>query len=907
MTTKRAISFATIFLILIAVLVYRPRMQRHETKRQAYENWLHQSMLKIPAPDVKLKGIPKADRPDVAAIQNYFQTLDPELGYVPVKRQYLAYQQAKKAENEGRRDFTLNWTGTRAEMGGRVRAMMFDPNDPQHKAVFAGGVTGGLWYNSDITNLASDWESIGDMMPNFAISSLCYDPNDPMTIYAGTGEAQTARVIYRQSSGLGMGIMKSTDGGSSWDLMPSTTDFSYVTDVKIRVENGLSVLYAAVVSGEYEGNVHHSQPSDGLYRSTDGGNNWQQVLPDIPGQVGKPYAPAHIEIADNNRIFIGTMENTDLKGGAVVLWSDAGTPGSWTAYTHYNTLIQSQTYYKIPARTLVAASPSNPEIVYAQFAAGYNDGFNYYRGQYMAKSVDGGQNWSPVNIPANDWSTLAWHAFALKVDPQNPNHLFTGGLDLWKTVNGGQSWTKISDWTLMYYGGGDEYVHADQHTILFRPGNPQQAIFSSDGGIFLSTNANQAVPIFTERNQGFNSLQFYTCALNPTAGSEQFVGGLQDNGSLKFTANTLTINDMVSGGDGAYCFWDQNEPNLFITSVYYNSYYIFKNDAFYDYVNAGNGTFVSPADYDYRLNTLYANAVDFQGLNAGTLIRINGIGGQSGLNQVNLGTANVVPFSYVGVSPHSPAGTTTLMVGTQSGKLYKVTNAQSEPQVINIGSSNFPIANISSVAIGGSDDSLLVTFSNYGVSSVWQTYDGGANWMECEGNLPDMPIRWAIYHPNNSGQAMLATETGIWTTNMLHEPVPQWVPASEGMGHVRVDMLRLRESDLTVIAASHGRGMFTAKWEVDVYTTQAERPLAENLRIFPNPATDLLTVSLIPNESTPLSYAIFAANGQLKQTASCNPTDKNLLRLNVSGLSKGNYILRIQYDGRERALRFLKL
>lgn len=907
MTTKRSISFATIFLILIAVIVYWPRMQDQETKRQAYENWLHQSMLKIPAPDVKLKDIPKADRPDVAAIQNYFQTLDPELGYVPVKRQYLAYEQAKKAENGGRRDFTLNWTGTRAEMGGRVRAMMFDPNDPQHKAVFAGGVTGGLWYNSDITNLASDWESIGDMMPNFAISSLCYDPNDPMTIYAGTGEAQTARVIYRQSSGLGMGIMKSTDGGSSWDLMPSTTDFSYVTDVKIRVENGLSVLYAAVVSGEYEGNVHHSQPSDGLYRSTDGGNNWQQVLPDIPGQVGKPYAPAHIEIAANNRIFIGTMENTDLKGGAVVLWSDAGTPGSWTAYTHYNTLIQSQTYYKIPARTLVAASPSNPEIVYAQFAAGYNDGFNYYRGQYMAKSVDGGQNWSPVNIPANDWSTLAWHAFALKVDPQNPNHLFTGGLDLWKTVNGGQSWTKISDWTLMYYGGGDEYVHADQHTILFRPGNPQHAIFSSDGGIFLSTNANQAVPIFTERNQGFNSLQFYTCALNPTAGSEQFVGGLQDNGSLKFTANTLTINDMVSGGDGAYCFWDQNEPNLFITSVYYNSYYIFKNDAFYDYVNAGNGTFVSPADYDYQLNTLYANAVDFQGLNAGTLIRINGIGGQSGLNQVNLGTANVVPFSYVGVSPHSPAGTTTLMVGTQSGKLYKVTNAQSEPQVINIGSSNFPIANISSVAIGGSDDTLLVTFSNYGVSSVWQTYDGGANWMECEGNLPDMPIRWAIYHPNNSGQAMLATETGIWTTNMLHEPVPQWVPASEGMGHVRVDMLRLRQNDLTVIAASHGRGMFTAKWEVDVFTKQAERPLAENLRTFPNPATDLLTVSLIPNESMPLSYAIFAANGQLIQTASCNPADKNLLRINVSSLKKGSYILHLQYDGKERAHRFLKL
>lgn len=285
------------------------------------------------------------------------------------------------------------------------------------------------------------------------------------------------------------------------------------------------------------------------------------------------------------------------------------------------------------------------------------------------------------------------------------------------------------------------------------------------------------------------------------------MGGLQDNGSLKYTANTLTINDMISGGDGAYCFWDQNEPNLYITSVYYNSYYIFKNNSNYDYVNADNGTFISPADYDYRTNTLYANAVGFDGSNAGQLIRISGIGSESGLSQVNLGTANNVPFSYVGFSKYSPPGTTTLIAGTQSGRLYKVLNAQSDqPQVLDIGSSSFPTANISSVAIGGSEDTLLVTFSNYGVSSVWQSFNGGNDWFECEGNLPDMPIRWAIFHPQNSAQAMIATETGIWTTNTLHEAQTEWLPAADGMGHVRVDMLRLRETDNKVIAASHGRG-----------------------------------------------------------------------------------------------------
>lgn len=894
-----------LLLVIASVISLWPENNTADRRHQ-FEAWLHLSMKKIPEPGVRLQDIPKADRPDVAAIQNYFQTLDPALGYVPLKRQYQAYQQTRKLEAAGFRNPSLSWNGTRADMGGRSRAIMFDPNDPQHKAVFAAGITGGLWYTFDITNTASDWEPIGDLMPNLAISSLTYDPNEPMTLYAGTGEAQTARVIYRESSGLGMGVMKSTDGGFSWELLPSTADFSYVTDVKVRSENGQSVLYAAVVSGEYQGSVHQSQPSDGLYRSTDGGDTWQQVLPEIPGLTGKPYAPAQIEITADNRIFVGTMENTDLKGGAVILWSDAGTPGSWTAYTYYNSLIQSQSYYNIPARTLVAASPSNPSVVYAQFAAGYNDGFNYYRGRYMAKSIDGGQNWTSVNIPSNSWSTLAWHAFVLKVDPLNPNHLFTGGLDLWKSTNGGQNWTQISDWSLMYSGGGDAYVHADQHNIQFRPGNPQQAIFSSDGGLFYSDNAHLSIPTFTERNQAFNSLQFYSCALNPIAGSEQFVGGLQDNGSLKFTANTLSINDMISGGDGAYCFWDQNEPNLYITSVYYNSYYVFKNNSNFDYIDAGNGTFVSPADYDYRTNTLYANAVGFSGSNAGKLVRISGIGGESGLSEINLGTANTAPFSFVGFSPHSPSGTTTLIVGTQSGRLYKVENAHSQPIVTDIGSPAFPTANISSVAIGPTDDTLLVTFSNYGVSSVWQTFDGGNNWYECEGNLPDMPIRWAIYHPLNPAQAMLATETGIWTTNMLHEPSTEWIPAPEGMGNVRVDMLRLRENDLTVIAASHGRGMFTTNWDVDVYTSQEENQTVLDIRVYPNPAKDYLTVETSYVKAETLHCTIYSQDGKLIGKSLIGGLNQGKFLVPVSKLKNGNYILQLQSTGINQTISFIK-
>jgi hypothetical protein len=105
---------------------------------------------------------------------------------------------------------------------------------------------------------------------------------------------------------------------------------------------------------------------------------------------------------------------------------------------------------------------------------------------------------------------LGWHAFVLKVSPTDPGKIFTGGLDLWNSSNNGFSWRHISDWSLMYYGGGDKYVHADQHKIIFEPGSSSSALFTCDGGVFMSNTANQNYPVFIQRNQGYNTLQFYS-------------------------------------------------------------------------------------------------------------------------------------------------------------------------------------------------------------------------------------------------------------------------------------------------------------------------------------------------------------------------------------------------------------
>ncbi len=838
------------------------------------------------------QGEKSADMPDMAALQEFVSTVDPHLGYVPVKRLPVAYEYAR--QQALLRDYTppVEWNQTGADMGGRTRAMMFDPNDPNHQALYAGSVTGGLWYNSNITDVNSSWTPVDDFWPDLSISSIAYDPNNTQIMYVGTGEAQTARIIYRASSGVGNGIYKTTDGGQTWFTLESTNDFDYITDLVVRDEAGQTVIYAAVASGIYMGTTHQSQPGDGLFRSTDDGETWQQVLPDIQGEE-VAYTPSDIEVSANGRMFVGTMENLDKKGGATILYSDSGLPETWTTYDHYNTTIGNEGYYNIPSRTIIATAPSDPNRVYAQFAAGYVNGFTYYRGRYLIRSNDGGATWNQMNIPDTEWSTLAWHAFDLKVSPTNPDRVFSGGLDLWNTGNGGLSWRHVSDWSLMYYGGGDQYVHADQHIIKYRPQNSGTAVFSSDGGVFSSTTANQNWPVFEQKNKGYNTLQFYSCAMNPSEGTNFFIGGLQDNGTLKYSGSPLTINDMIDGGDGAFCFWDQDDPSVYITSVYYNAYTYWKNDVQIGYSNPGTGTFISPADYDYKNNILYSNAVSFSGSHANRLFRVKGIPNPTGEQEITLATGSSVPFSHIKYSPFSPQGSSTLFVGTQAGRLFKITHAESTPQTTELTGAAFPEASISCVAIGSSENTLLVTFSNYGVSSVWLSLDGGQTWTEKEANLPDMPVRWAIFHPQNDNQVLLATETGVWATNTLKYDDVEWSPAVNGMANVRVDMLKLRTSDNMVLAATHGRGLLTTTYQLDIYDgTDNLNSSSGGLTIYPNPASGQVNLkSNIEYNHEKIKLIITDVSGKIVLSEIFVAKQPFNHLLNIAALPKGLYMV----------------
>lgn len=854
-------------LILSAGFLFVNRHNRSDAeKRQQFELRLNAINKLAPAAHKSGKSEQQAaDEPGIAAYHDFLMTFDPATGTVPRERLVKALE-STRALSTRKQGNEIVWQGYPSGMGGRTRAIMYDPNDASHQKVWAGGVTGGLWYNNNIASAGSPWIPMGDFWSNLSIRCLAYDPNNTQTFYAGTGEVETAMQTYRESSGLGFGIGRSDDGGQSWYHVAGTEQFAYVTDIVVRSENGVSVIYAGVASGLYMGSQHQSMPSDGLFRSNNGGTTWQQVLPFISGST-VPYCVSDIALGADNRLYVGTRPNLNGQGAAVLLYSDDGT--QWTVNDQYQTEIMNSGTNNIPGRVVLCAAPSDASVVYALIASGYvnsANGFNYFNCYHILRSGDKGVTWVKKALPADltsgtNFATIAWHALDVAVDPNNPDRVYIGGLDVHNSANGGSSWNRVSDWSKMYSGGGPQYIHADQHAIVFKPGSSGEILFGTDGGVFYTSEGTITAPSFEERNNEYTTLQFYTCAIHPGAGVEKYYGGLQDNGTLLYTGTPLTINDMVTGGDGAYCFYDEIDPAMSITSYYYNNYTVFDNGNYQNSIgNWQSGTFVSPADLDYRQKLLFCNAVDYVGNYQDRILRLNDLQNNTSGTFISLNTGSTVFFTALKYSPYSPAGKSTLFVGSESGRLFKVQEAQTNtPVVTEIGDMTFPSASISCIAIGKSEDTLMVTFSNYGVVSVWQTSNGGSSWQSIEGNLPDMPIRWALYHPQNNRQALVATETGVWECINLTKVPVVWAPVTTGMANVRVDMLQLRKSDNLVLAATHGRGLFTMTWDISTGIAEKQAGAAS---VYPNPSRGEINIAVVTNQPGTMNLMVTDIRGR---------------------------------------------
>jgi len=558
--------------------------------------------------------------------------------------------------------------------------MIWDPNDVNGKRVIAGGVAGGLWINNDVTNSSSQWTAVNNFWENMAVTALAYDPTTTTIMYAGTGEG-----YFNIDAVAGGGIWKSTNGGSSWTRLNSTSVYSYITRI-------------AVASN---GDVYASTNGSGIIRSTNGGTSWSTVLSNTVGG-GATTRAADIKIGADGTLF-----------AAMGIFSTDGIYSSsdGTTWTKLNT--GSNGFPSTGIRRIeIGCAPSNANTIYC-LVQGSGNGMN---GIY--KSTNKGSTWTSVTMPTDadpgvstDFTrgAQAWYDLSIAVDPNSASTLFIGGIDLFKSTNSGSSWSQVSHW---YGGFGFQEVHSDQHAAVYKPGSSTQIVFGHDGGVSYSSNATASIPTISVRNNGYNVTQFYAAAINGTSGSNNMIAGAQDNGTHKYTTSGINSTTEVTGGDGAFCHIDQSNGNNQISQYVRNVIHVTTNNwaSSSTIVNdQSTGLFINPSDYDDKEDIYYS------GFANGSSVRLKRItspfgSASSGTVVITTGSSDV---SHVSCSPYSSAGNSTVFVGTDAGDVYKVSNAQGgSPTITSIGSA-LPSGNISCIAIGATEQQLLVTLSNF--------------------------------------------------------------------------------------------------------------------------------------------------------------------------------------------------
>ncbi len=709
------------------------------------------------------KKLPKQQRIDGLLEQEFMMTHDPATHTIPTERLEKVKKEIFAGKYVNRNGSSLTWEERGPDnFGGRTRAMIMDKNDPTGNTIFAGGVAGGLWKCTEVFG-DYKWEEIDGYTGNVAIGSIAQDPDRPNDIYVGTGEGWLAGGVYD-----GDGIYKSEDGGVTFN----------------RLTNNLGSFDAVHDMEVHNGRVFAATSSRGLIVSDDGGLTWSKSLGQ--GAFGISDRAADIEVASDGDLYAAMGLGTSEDG--VYRSTDNGLTWDWKEFPF--------TGYQ---RIEIAVSHSNPNIIFALAEDEVGGGV-----KYIVKSVDKGDNWETIDPPGslnmdNFARSQAYYDLSMTIDASNPDRIYIGGVDILYSSTGGNtgSWEQLSQW----YGGNAQYVHADQHRMINADETGDRIIFSNDGGLWVTENGKSENPNVRDINKGFNIAQFYSCSINQDVGNEYFLGGTQDNGSHQFNSLGINSTNEITGGDGGYCHVDRFDPNIQVTSYVYNSYFITTNNwASRDRVVIGDrvGFFINPTEYDDTNKILYCSGGDNQMYFIDVMT--------SEYDSIQFPElANGEELTALKVSPNEPD---VLYFGTTRGKLYRSENPRANP---------FPtllydgVGSMRNIEFDPqNEENMLITYSNFGTESVVYSKNKGLDWEIIQGNLPDMPVRWGMINPFNSSSILLATELGIWSTEQIDGQNTNWTLNSAGLPLTRVNMFDIRSPDNLIVAATYGRGMYTA-------------------------------------------------------------------------------------------------
>lgn len=659
-------------------------------------------------------------------------------------------------------------------VAGRSRTLVVDPRNPN--VLWSGGVSGGLWKSTD---RGLTWSTQTDWWTNLSIASMTMDPANPDVMYVGTGEGffndNVARGVNR-SAIRGAGLFRTADGGTTWTQLPGTATWQYVQSIAVQPGNS-SVLLAAVRPG-------------GVLRSTDGGQTWTVVRSAFScNQVS--FDPA------NGAQCVAQVVDSSLALHEVVWSADGG--ATWT--NALSGLVGMNSY---DARVEFCWARSSPNVVYG--STGLNGG-------KVWRSADAGRNWT-LRTGATATGT-SWYFNGFWVDPTNENVMVAAGLHVWRSTDGGATFTRITNGYIMTAD-----PHLDVHNVVADPGyngtTNRRVYVTTDGGLHVAPDilaAGQGTG-WTDLDVGMRSTQFYGAAGNASAGL--LVGGLQDNGTQRLLG-AGTQSNMTFGGDGGLVQIDSTNPS-----------YVYGEYVWSQVFRSTNGGASASFCYTGITETTAATANFITPLVLDPNQQARLYVGATRLWRTENARAATVAWSAVKPSVGSkisavavtPGNSSLVWVAHNDGRVYRTTNGTATaPTWVavddNVALDPLPNRYVTRLAVDPRDPNVVwASFGGFSSGNVRVTRNGGASWTDASGapgrRLPDAPVNCVIVHPDDSNVVYVGTEVGVFASD---NGGAHWSATNDGPANAPVEEIAFVAGSRRIVAATLGRGM----WTCDVY------------------------------------------------------------------------------------------
>jgi hypothetical protein len=629
---------------------------------------------------------------------------------------------------------------------GRLNSIAFHPTNAT--TFWVGSPAGGLWKT---TTGGASWTTLTDNLPVMGVSAIVIDPSNTSTMYIATGDRDAGDTYS-------VGVLKSTNGGSSW----SATGLSYTVSQNIKVKgliinpsNSLILLAAT---------------SNGIYRTTNGGTSWTlEESGDFQEILFKPGDPATVYASS-----IGSAQ----------IFKSVNGGDTWSQVTSFSGIY----------RIALAVTPANPAVVGALCSNNYDYGFGgYYTSTNSGASF--GLKYAATSVNLLGWDAAGgdaggqgWYDLCLSISPTNANVIYAGGVNTWKSSNGGANWAISTMW---YGGTGVPEVHADKHYMAFSPVSTGTLYQCNDGGLYKTSDGGAT---WTDLTNGLQITQFYRMG-NAATNANRTIAGAQDNGTK--LRNTATYTDVI-GGDGMEAIIDYTNANIMYGSLYYGQ--IQKStDGGVNWTGISgslpSGAWVTPYVID---------PVDPQVLYAGVGGNVWKTTNRGSSWSAISSSLSVYELQSLAVAP---SNTQVIYAGSYYN-LYKSTNGGGSWSTVTLPAYDA----VTSIEIHPTNPLIVwITFSGYSAGSkVFKTEDGGATWTNISGTLPNLPTN-TIEYDKNTGVLYLGNDLGVF---VRHPDMQDWQLFDTGLPNVIVTELEIQYSSGRLRAATYGRGL----WESDLFT-----------------------------------------------------------------------------------------